>query len=84
MDFPVTSLIRATLRLAELGFLGFIHVTMETTPLWKGLPSMRGERGGLRLFFFPMGFFRRMAWFMVTSAGGLAWKERARSDDGST
>ena len=67
--FPDVRRTRATLRLAELGFLGLAVKTCITMPLRCGLVSSRGalERAALD------GGLRRMAWLSVRSAGAEVW-----------
>jgi hypothetical protein len=62
--FPDVSLTRATLRFAELGFLGFAVNTCMTMPFRCGLVS---RRGALDKTFFG-GLLRRIAWLSVRSA----------------
>ena len=67
--FPDVRRTRATLRLAELGFLGLAVKTCITMPLRCGLVSSKGalERAALD------GGLRRMAWLSVRSAGAEVW-----------
>jgi hypothetical protein len=58
--------------LAELGFLGFAMIILVHTPFLWGQTLSRGD---LEFSTF-LGFFRRMAWFMVTQFEGVAWNER--------
>jgi hypothetical protein len=70
--FPVVSLTLAAFRLAELGFLGFMMMTCETTPLRCGFCTKSGERT-----FLVSGLgFLRTAWFSVPNDVAEAWKER--------
>jgi len=64
------SLTRATLRFAELGFLGFAVNTCMTMPFRWGLSSRRGALDGA-LF---GGRLRRIDWLSVLSAGAEEWK----------
>lgn len=73
IDRPLESLTRATLRMAELGFFGFVVKILEHTPLTNGLPSSAGTlftggRWGLRA--------PRNACCSVTNVGVLVLNER--------
>lgn len=74
--FPFVSFTLATLRRAELGFLGFATKMDEMTPFFCGWLSSRGEvRRFARLW-----CLRRTAWLSVASAGGEVWKSRDDDD----
>ena len=62
---------RATLRLAELGFLGFAVNTCMTMPFRWGLTSSRGALDKT----FLCGRLQRIAWLSVRSAGAEEWKK---------
>jgi len=68
--FPDVSLTRATLRFAELGFLGFAVNTCMTMPFRWGLLSRRGALDKALL----CGRLQRIAWLSVLSAGAEEWK----------
>ena len=67
--FPDVSLTRATLRFAELGFLGFAVNTCMTMPFRWGLLS---KRGALDKAFF-VGRLLRIAWLSVLRVGAEEW-----------
>jgi hypothetical protein len=67
--FPDVSLARATLRLAELGFLGFVINACMTMPFRWGLLS---RRGALDEAFFGEGLQR--AWLSTLGTGAEGWK----------
>ena len=67
--FPDVSLARATLRLAELGFLGFVINACMTMPFRWGLLS---RRGALDEAFFGGGLQR--AWLSTLGTGAEGWK----------
>ena len=71
-NLPVVNLTRATFRLAELGFFGFMMKTELTTPFSWGRFSRGGDLG--RAGFLTC--LRRVDWFRVPSAGKDWWKER--------
>ena len=47
IEFPLVNLTRATFRLAELGFFGFMMKIWVQTPFFWGQMSRRGDFGGL-------------------------------------
>jgi hypothetical protein len=67
--FPEVSLTRATLRFAELGFLGFAVKTCMTMAFRWGLLS---RRGALDKAFFGRRLLR-IAWLSVLSVGAEEW-----------
>jgi hypothetical protein len=67
--FPDVSLARATLRLAELGFLGFVINACMTMPFRWGLLS---RRGALDEAFFGGGL--QCAWLSTLGTGAEGWK----------
>ena len=57
IEFPLDNLTRATFRLAEFGFFGFIMKIWVQTPFFCGQLSRSGDFGGFNFW----GFFRRIA-----------------------
>lgn len=70
---PLDSLTRATLRTAELGFLGFVVKTRAHTPLTCGAPWSAGERVGVGRCGLRA---PRATCRYVTQAAGVLWNER--------
>lgn len=78
--FPVDSFTRATLRLAELGFLGLtVRICVHTAFFWKQ-PSSAGD---LESFCFLCGF-RRMLWLSVMHREGVKERVGVRSRWGAS
>jgi len=66
--FPFDNLTLAILRLAELGFLGFVIIKRVQTPFRWGQTSSKGDF----IFSTFLGLLRFMAWFRVTQLEGVA------------
>src|SRR3989304_5758508 len=88
---PLVSRTRATLRKAELGFLGVCVRTLVQTPRFWGLPPLRStrflralkwKRSAGALVFLTIGFRpRRTNWFMVGTCVSLSPQEKAESSN---
>lgn len=75
---PFVNFTRANLRLAELGFLGFIVPTCAQTPLRWGQLFRAGDLvRGLEVWRAP-----RMTWLSVARVGEVVWNERGDTKDG--